>query len=224
MGAASRVRNNAASARYYKLLLANSGFTRSFMSFLYGIPFSEVIYPPVDPAVFFPNRSGSPDSFVLAVARNASEQNLALIQQLALTVPLKVVGGAIVPNAQCQGIVPDGDMSRMYSDAKFVVVPQVSEFFGYSVAEALSCGTPVLTLGSTGPSEQVNDGNCGWVVQTENQFLRVARRMFVEGYSSEMRESAVKRATVFSMDSVGRRLLEILDSTPQRDPDRSEAR
>jgi hypothetical protein len=44
----SQIRRHAREIRLYDLLLANSNFTRDFMSYLYGIPFAGVCYPPVD--------------------------------------------------------------------------------------------------------------------------------------------------------------------------------
>ncbi|MEM7132417.1 MAG: glycosyltransferase family 1 protein [Chloroflexota bacterium] len=43
------------------------------------------------------------------------------------------------------GFVPDDDLPALYSGATCVLVPSLYEGFGFSVAEAMACGTPVIS-------------------------------------------------------------------------------
>jgi glycosyltransferase involved in cell wall biosynthesis len=205
------VRRNAAFAATYRVLIANSEFTRGLMSFLYSIPFTGVVHPPVDLEVFHPNSENpSTEPYVLAVARNANEQGIPLLRDLAQRLPLHVVGGATVPEARNLGVVSDGTLRSEYAGASFLMFPVVSELFGYAVVESLACGTPVLAFRNGGPAEQVRDGQTGWLVSARQEALDRSITLFREGFPTSMRAAARKSAERFSMKASAQALLSAL--------------
>lgn len=194
-----KIRRHAADARLYDLLLANSEFTRNFMSYLYALPFGGVCYPPVDPLVFHPSAPKATPGFALAMARNLHEQGIQTLERLARAVPLKVVGGMTINGAESLGIVDDAELSRQYSAAAVVVSPIVSEFFGYSVAEALSCGTPVVCYSVCGPGELVKSGFNGWAVDSPSALIERTSALVSQPFE-ELRSRAIAEAAMRFQD------------------------
>jgi glycosyltransferase involved in cell wall biosynthesis len=213
LGMARFVRRNAENARHYEALLANSEFTRQFMSYLYALPFHGIVYPPVDTARFSPPASAPPEpSYVLALARNSNEQGLDLLARLAQISPMRVVGGARVPGAQSAGEVPEDQLIALYGNAKFLAFPVVPEFFGYAIAEAHACGTPVLAFDTCGASEQIQSGKNGWLVRTEAEFESEYRRVSSEDVLTEMRTRCRSDARSRSIEASTQQLLTALES------------
>ena len=65
---------------------------------------------------------------------------------------------------------------RLFQEADFFVLPTYSENFGYVIAEALACGTPVITTKDT-PWEAI-DGICGcWIERSEKELAKAILMM-----------------------------------------------
>ncbi len=64
---------------------------------------------------------------------------------------------------------------QAYADADLFVLPSYSENFGLAIAEALACGTPVVTTQAT-PWEELETEHCGWWVPTGAASLEGALR------------------------------------------------
>jgi glycosyltransferase involved in cell wall biosynthesis len=207
VGMSYQLRRHARLAAEYTKLFANSRFTQRFMSFLYGLPFSGVVFPPIDSEVFRPLESVSGLRYVLALARNNAEQNLAILSSLAAEVPVVVAGGADVPGCRCVGKVSDSELAKLYSGAEFLTFPAVSEFFGYAVAESLSCGTPALVFDYGGPSELISNGINGWKVSDSSQFLATALQVFRSGTPGRMRQACVESSQAFDLSIVAQGLV-----------------
>lgn len=62
------------------------------------------------------------------------------------------------------GGVYGAEKVRLLQSADFFVLPTYSENFGIVVAEALACGTPVITTQGT-PWKELEDHACGWYIQ-----------------------------------------------------------
>ena len=154
----------------YNVRLANSDFTRQFMSYLYGCPFEGYVYPPVDTDIFRPAPANHVEGFAIAIARNTNEPGFRLLERIATKVPLKVVGGATVDGAQNLGVLSDTELASEMGRAAVLVSPSVPEFYGYSVAEALACGTPVVAYDCCGPAEILRKSGVGWLVLTQHDF------------------------------------------------------
>lgn len=207
---ASFIRKNAQHASRFDVLLANSEFTREFMSYLYRLPFDGVVYPPVDLDVFCPTSRTSDSRYVVALARNLTEEGVDLLEEVAETIPLRIVGGASIPGAANLGVVPDSTLVETLSGALVTLFPVVSEFFGYAVAESLACGTPVVCYDCCGPAELVSDGKTGYVARSRYQLHSRILDLFESGVSQEMRMNARMSAARFSIDESAKVLLDSL--------------
>ena len=163
LGVADLIRAHSRDAEYYDLLLANSKFTKHLMTYLYATPFQGVVYPPVDIDVFHAARSAPTSDYVLAMARNSAEQNLSLIEDLARDVPVQLVGGASLTGTRVVGKVSDTALAGLYSNAAFLAFPNLSEPFGYAVAECLSAELRRWFSTRVDPLSLVSSGGAdGW--------------------------------------------------------------
>jgi len=74
-----------------------------------------------------------------------------------------------------QGEVIGEAKTRLYCDSDLFVLPSFSENFGLVIAEALACGTPVITTRAT-PWEELETRHCGWWINTGVDPLVIALR------------------------------------------------
>jgi glycosyltransferase involved in cell wall biosynthesis len=88
---------------------------------------------------------------VLAVGTLEPRKNLRRTIEAArrLGVELRIVGdrgwGGVEPGIGWLGRVGDDELAQLYRGARCLVYPSLYEGFGIPVAEALACGTPVVT-------------------------------------------------------------------------------
>ena len=61
-------------------------------------------------------------------------------------------------------IVKPGDPVMAYHQAELFVLPSLEDGFGFVVAEAMSCGVPVVVTDQCGAAEWVRPGESGWVI------------------------------------------------------------
>lgn len=79
---------------------------------------------------------------------------------------------------------------QVFQDADFFVLPTNSENFGYVIAEALACGTPVITTKGT-PWAEI-DGKCGyWIERTEDELKKAVLRM-TDKTAKELKEMGIQ--------------------------------
>lgn len=205
------VLQNATYASRFNLLLANSEFTRQFMSYLYRLPFRGVVYPPVDLAVFRPSSAPEGEPYLIALARNQAEEGLDLLERVARRARLYVVGGAEVPGARNLGVVSDERLALLLSQARATVFPVIAEFFGYAVAESLACGTPVVCFDNGGPAEMVSTSHAGSVVRSRQEFEAESLRRFNTVPSEGVRACAREAGALYSIDASADSLLRALE-------------
>jgi len=95
------------------------------------------------------------------------------------------------------GGVYGAEKVSLLQSADFFVLPTYSENFGIVVAEALACGTPVITTHGT-PWKELEDFACGWYIQ-----------LGVNALKKTLREAMfVTEETIETMGRNGRRLIE----------------
>jgi glycosyltransferase involved in cell wall biosynthesis len=204
---ATNVVRHANMVQQYQRRLANSEFTRQFLSYLYGTLFDGVVFPPVDPAVFRPVPPEPGEPYALALARNGAEPSVPFLARLAQRVRVRVVGGADIPGCQRVNAPTDAELASLYSGAQVVVAPTISEFFGYSVAESLACGTPVVVPNVGGPAEQVRHGVNGWICGSTEEMLARAETAVRSGASPSMRAQCVESSRPYTIERVTDSLL-----------------
>lgn len=60
------------------------------------------------------------------------------------------------------------DVVSLYQEADLVIVPSRWESFCYTVAEAQSCGVPVVSTNVTGPKDIIINNQTGWLCEVDN--------------------------------------------------------
>mgnify|MGYP005845932225 CR=1 FL=1 len=101
----------------------------------------------------------------------------------------------------CGGVYGDKKW-ELFREADLFVLPTYSENFGIVVAEALACGTPVLTTKGT-PWAELESENCGWWIDLDKSSMVKALLSFLECTENELE----------SMGQKGRKLVEAKYST-----------
>jgi glycosyltransferase involved in cell wall biosynthesis len=61
------------------------------------------------------------------------------------------------------GCIPHKEMVRLYQQADILIFPSIREGFGLSVAEAMSCGLPVVAFNTSSLPELVDHQSGGYL-------------------------------------------------------------
>ncbi len=192
-----------------KRVVANSNYCAKLYA-KKGIKVSKVIYPPVDCSFFRP-RTKEKEDYVLVYF--GKETKFSVIRKLAAKgIKMKAFGGkpsfiftrlGIKPrNIEYLGRVSDDELVDLYSRALFTLFAFTHEPFGYIPIESMACGTPVLTYAKQGPAECVVNGETGWLVRDDKQMIEKALEIWENGYPSDVKEKARKRALEFSTERI----------------------
>ena len=167
---------------------------------------STVIYPPVDTDYFTPAPlCEKREDFFLAVSQLVPYKRIDLaIEAFNRNGRQLVVIGEgperdklerrARPNIRFLGAQPRATLRQAKQRARALVFPG-EEDFGIVMAEAESCGTPVIAFGRGGASEIVTDGATGILFpqQTAASLEAGLKRFDVEGFdSAAIRESALR--------------------------------
>ncbi len=101
-----------------------------------------------------------------------------------------------------------------YTDADLFVLPTFSENFGLVIAEALSCGVPVITTRAT-PWEELETRQCGWWIETGEEPLVRALRVAMTTPLETLREMGLRGRSLietnYSWKEPGRQMAEVYE-------------
>lgn len=108
------------------------------------------------------------------------------------------------------GYVPEDDLPLLYSGARGLVFPSLYEGFGLPVAEAMACGTAVLTSNVSSLPEVAGDA----ALQVDPYDVRaimqgMARLLFDDVFSATLIEKGDARAAMFDWRQTARRTLSV---------------
>lgn len=206
------------SSERVNMFLANSTFIAKKIKSYYGRE-ATVIHPPVDTAMFFPDKESPQGDYYLMVGRLLYYKRFDLgIQAFnRIKKPLYVIGCgpeaeklktlATSPYITFVPYVTDVELRKLYSGAKALIFPQVEDF-GLVAAEAQACGCPVLAYRGGGAEEIVEHRKTGLffneqqpeaIVESVREsetvhWSRVAIAKRAERFSEEIFKSALKNA------------------------------
>ncbi|MGC8542647.1 MAG: glycosyltransferase [Vulcanisaeta sp.] len=191
-----------------KYVIANSRYS-AYMATERGAHVHGIIYPPIDTRLFRPVNNPSSDYVVTYVGKETQFDVLRAIANTGIRI---IAFGSKVPwlprwflrhrNIDYRGRVSDEELVKLYANARFTVFPFTHEPFGYVPVESMACGTPVLTYNKQGPSETVIINETGWLVNTPEELVKLAERLWVSGYPETMRIKARERALLFDEDII----------------------
>ena len=156
----------------------------------------------VDHNIFMPFQGNNERSYYLYVGRISKEKNLEAFFDLNLEFPKFVVGEGPqfkeykkkYPSINFLGYKFGKELAEIYSKARVMVFPSLTDTFGLVMLEANACGTPVAGYPVTGPIDVISQGKNGFYAED----LKVA----VEKAEKVKPEDCVTYANQFSWDQV----------------------
>jgi glycosyltransferase involved in cell wall biosynthesis len=177
---------------------------------------SLVVHPPVDTTFYSP--AGPRDDFFLYVGRLVSYKQSSLVVDAFCGLPdqrLIVIGtghleqelkARATPNISFRRDLDAEALRDLYRSARALVYP-ANEDFGIVMAEAISCGTPVIGLNEGGARDIVVEGCNGWLIDAaEVSELRASvRRAAREELDRDAISATAER---FSAELFGSRFLD----------------
>jgi glycosyltransferase involved in cell wall biosynthesis len=211
-------------------VLSNSKLTRNTLREHLNID-SDVLYPPVDTDFFAYGNEREADTIVSVCRLHPKKKSELMMESFK---KLKgdyrfVLAGAIEEKhveykRQLMEAVSldervsvlfnpsDEEIRNLYEKATVFWYVYPKEEFGLPVAEAMSCGTPVVALRGGGVNEIVVNNRTGFLVSSEEEFLR--RTSFLLNNLDVCRQMGIaarkRTEETFSIDAFGRKMRVIL--------------
>ena len=119
-------------------------------------------------------------------------------------------------NVQFVGYISDSDtLVTLYNLADVMVVPSLTEVFGQTASEALSCATPVVCFKTTGIQEIVDHQVCGYVakMQDSEDLARGIRWCLDNNKDGSLSAAARKKVLDnYTIERVGKQYAELYES------------
>jgi glycosyltransferase involved in cell wall biosynthesis len=200
-------------------VVANSRYLATIYE-KWGTRVDAVIYPPIDCQSFKPVAKSPRGDY--AVTYFGKETNFRVIQNaLNNGIKIKAFGGKIAtapkrtlnhPNLEFLGRVSDSQLVELYSNASFTFFPFIDEPFGYIPVESMACGTPVITFGKQGPGETVVNKVTGWLAENEDELVKIASKIWKEGYPRGIRDNCRRKSLMFDVGSIAQQWLDKIDT------------
>ncbi len=194
-------------------IIAVSELTKRELVELLGTPPDKVTVIPNGVAeVFSMDGPAAEGDYVLAVGTLEPRKNLERVQEAARLsgAELRVVGAqgwGGVQIAGWLGRVPDEELARLYRGAKCLVYASLYEGFGLPIAEAMACGTPVVT--SRGGATEETAGGAAVLVDPYDPAAIAAGIAEAVGRHAELRRRGLERARAFSWDQAARATVDV---------------
>lgn len=110
---------------------------------------------------------------------------------------------------------PVGDIMKVYREGSILMLPSVYEPFGLVIAEAMSCGLPVVAYDCPyGPRDIITDGSDGFLVSPEKVDLfadALCKLMADEWLRKEMGKKGIEKVKKFSEVQIMPQWLNLLE-------------
>jgi glycosyltransferase involved in cell wall biosynthesis len=134
---------------------------------------------------------------------------------------LRQLAGAlgITDKVTFTGFIPDSDLPALYAAAKVYACPSLYEGFGFTVLEAMACGTPVVSSAATSLPEVGGDAAFYADPQRPEEFAQALHQAFNDsGLRSVMIEKGYKNAARFSWANTASQTLAVYRDAIRNSP------
>lgn len=112
-----------------------------------------------------------------------------------------------LPGVELLGFVPDEELVKLYNQAQVFVYPSLDEGFGLPVLEAMACGCPVVTSGSSSLPEV--GGEAAVYVEPKSVKSIAGGIIRALNESASLRRLSLEQAKQFSWEKTARETLKI---------------
>jgi glycosyltransferase involved in cell wall biosynthesis len=187
-------------------VIAVSEFSRRETAELCGIELDRIdVVPNAVGPVFTPQGPAADGDYVLAVGTLEPRKNLPRVMEAARLAgaELRVVGargwgGVVAEGAGVRwlGRVSDDELACLYRGARCLVYPSLYEGFGIPVAEAMACGTPVVTSTDSAMAEVA--GGAAVLVDPLDPRSIAEGIAEAEASAGELRDRGLERAGLYT--------------------------
>lgn len=129
----------------------------------------------------------------------------------------EAIEAGIIDNIKMIGATTE--VIKYYISNSICILPSTQEGFGLVVTEAMECGLPVISYKTEGPSEIIEDGVNGFLVEkfdTDVFALRIAELCLNSEKREEMGRNAINRARYFSINNIKIEWIKMLESIMKR--------
>jgi glycosyltransferase involved in cell wall biosynthesis len=194
------------------IILSNSKWQASLLSYMVGCDVQGVIYPPINTEQFKPSKkTGQKENYFLSVG-SSRDIRFQDVRRVAKATKVVRCGSEEIESTSNLGHVSLDKLTELYSKAKLTLYPTLLEQFGYVPVESMACGTPVLTYAWQGPGETVEDGRTGWLAYSTSEFQRKAIKLWKNGYDHKINKYCRERVLKnFSIEASSKKLVDILE-------------
>jgi len=212
--------------RAARLLIAVSEFTRDELVELLAVDPERIrVVPNGISSVFTPEGLAADGDYVLAVGTLEPRKNLPRLIEAArgLDAELRIVGArgwgdvdVDQSHVRWLGEIPDEDLAVLYRGARCVAYPSLYEGFGYPIAEAMACRTPVVTSAG-GATEEIAGGAAVLVDPLDPPSIRAGIEEAILR-RDELVPAGLARARAFAPDRFAEATVDVYREA-LRDPD-----
>lgn len=117
------------------------------------------------------------------------------------------------------GKVPEDDLVALYNGALFTVYPSRYEGFGYPIAEAMLCGSPVITTNTSSMPEVAGDKAILVNPESADEMCHAMLDLYQSPKKRQsMRESGYSQAKKFSLEALTEATIFAYEQTVSRAP------
>ncbi|MEK9194642.1 MAG: glycosyltransferase [Patescibacteria group bacterium] len=167
------------SSKKVNVFVANSSYIAEKVKAYYGRE-AEVVYPPVDSEIFYPDSTTEKKDYFLMVGRllyyKGFDLGIKVFNTLKKNLKIVGLGPEIsklkkIADPRYIEFIPflkDEELRKSYSNAKALLFPQIEDF-GLVAAEAQLCGLPVLAFNRGGVKEIVEGRKTGLLFEEQNE-------------------------------------------------------
>jgi len=213
------------SSQRVNVFFTNSNYIKNKIRSYYGRD-AEVIYPPVDTEIFYPNRDKKTEKnpYYVMVGRLLYYKrfDLGIIAFNKMKKKLKIVGRGPefkklkhLANPEYIEFIGDADddkLRKIYSNARAFLFPQIEDF-GLVAAEAQACGTPVVAFNVGGGPEIIVHRKTGLLFnkQTAEAIINAIhevekipwKRWYIARHGREFSKEAFKKNIIKNIRGLG---------------------